>query len=82
MRQTITTTPTALASLTDGTRYTIQNQAGRTLNVESATSAPTTAENAFVLDSGDFAVVRKASGLEVYIWNEDGTGGVVFDEAA
>lgn len=84
MRQALTDTPTALAGITAGTRYTMQNRSRLPCNVQIDAAAPTDNSGAFVLGSTEFAVVRADSGDSIYVWvdnDEFGAGAVVYDEA-
>ena len=50
MRQALTTTPTALASIVIGTNYTMQNRiASKVVYVEVVAAAPTDSGGAFVM---------------------------------
>lgn len=60
MRQDVTNTPTALAGITAGTRYAIQNQGLRDVRVKVATAAPATDA-----ELADAAVITGRSGNEI-----------------
>ena len=84
MRQAITETPTLIANLVAGTRYTLQNKSQHVLHIEAATAAPTHPGSSFDLRAFDFGVIRKTGTDEIYIWTEeaDPSGAVVYDEVA
>ena len=85
MRQALTTTPTALASITSGTNYTLQNRSPRVIYVEVATAAPTDSGGAFVMPPapgvGSAGIAKADSGESIFVWSADGAGAVVYDEA-
>ena len=88
MEQALTDTPTALASLTVGTIYTVQNQSGKTMKVLRAQAAPATADRAFRVRPGGVASVsRQTAADEIYVWIGTaelggGTGVAFYDESA
>lgn len=86
MKQTLSKTPTALASTTTGTDYTVQCRASSHMYVQVAdtSSAPTTHEAAFVVGSMNFATVKHESGEGIFVWQDDmpAFGNVVYDESA
>lgn len=84
MKQGITDTPTAVAGLTDETRYSLQNKSQNVIFLESASASPTDSSGAFVVEPFEWATIRKKSGQEVYLWAipEIRPGRVVYDEAA
>ena len=85
MRQALTTTPTALASIVIGTNYTLQNRSPRTIYVEVDSAAPTASGGAFVMSPapGDSSagIAKANSGESVYVWAAAAGGAVVYDEA-
>ena len=85
MRQALTTDPTALAGITVGTNYTIQNRSQRMIFIEVATTAPTDSGGAFVMQAapGDSSagIAKADSGESIYVWSTDSAGAVVYDEA-
>ena len=87
MKHELTTTPTALAGVTAGTRYSIQNQSLHVVHMQVAASAPTDPGNAFRLTpSGATSVgeFNAPSGTSCYVWVSRtllGGGTVVYDEA-
>ena len=84
MRTDIETTPTELPGVTVGTRYFFQNQSGRTIYVETASSEPTTHSNAIKCPpTGPLSVgfFSTQSGESVYVWGVEATGAVVYTEA-
>ena len=84
MNQDITDTATALAGITAETRYFFQNQTGRTLFIETATSTPTDVGNAVKAEStGPLSVgfFRAEEGESVFVWSSKGGGAVVYFEA-
>ena len=86
MRQALTTSPVALASIVAGTSYTLQNRSPRSIYVEVAAAAPTDSGGAFVMSAapGDSSagIAKANSGESIYVWAAVATGGaVVYDEA-
>ena len=86
MRQALTTSPTALAGITVGTNYTIQNRSPRTVFVEVASAAPTDSGGAFVMSpapgENSAGIAKADSGESIFVWTATATGGaVVYDEA-
>lgn len=66
--QALTATPTALAGLTTGKRYTLQNRSPAPVYVAEASAVPGNARSAFALDPGFERIVEQASGEQIYIW--------------
>ena len=86
MRQALTTSPVALASITAGTNYTLQNRSPRSMFVEVTATAPTDSGGAFVMPpapgEGSAGIAKANSGESIYVWAAVATGGgVVYDEA-
>ena len=78
--QSITATPTILASITDDTDYDIQNVSSQVLFVEVAASAPgATSDKATVVRSLDTYTTQTSDGSDIYIWNRYGFGHVVYN---
>ena len=85
MKHEITDSPTALAGIVAGRRYTVQNRSGRNVFIETADAAPTDSEDAFVLEisgSKSSGIFRATGVQEVWVWSLSGGGTVVYDEAA
>ena len=83
MIQDLTTTPTVLAGLTIGTRYTVQKQSPHVLIYEDSATLPTDTSEAFTV-ANDWFVIRRKTGQEVYVWIADDTlggGRLVYGEA-
>ena len=74
-KQSITATPTAIASLTADTAYTVQNRSPYKTYFQTATSAPTDATGAFVVGTNAAITVSRTGTQQVYIWSEKSTGG-------
>ena len=85
MRQALTTAPTALASITSGTNYTMQNRSPRVVYVEVAAAAPTDSGGAFVMSpapgGGSAGIAKADSGDSIFVWTATAGGAVVYDEA-
>ena len=86
MKQTVTDTPTALDSVTEGTTYAIQN-ATRTTDVlvSVASTAPSVTDAAFVLTAAyGFLYAKASTGESIYIWHNslDDDGMVIYEESA
>ena len=85
MRQALTTAPTALAGITVGTNYTLQNRSGRMIYVQVDSAAPTDSGGAFVMSAApgeSSAGIAKAESSEsIYVWSSEAAGAVVYDEA-
>ena len=85
VRQAITTTPTALAGITVGTNYTMQNRSPRPIFVEVAATAPTGSGGAFVMPSapgeGSAGIAKADAGESIFVWSVTAGGAVVYDEA-
>ena len=88
MRHILTTTPTAIPDVEEGTRYTVQNRSPHTVYIQPATEAPTNTEEAFTMRPNGFlsaGVFRTGPGQSIYVWVADtslGSGALVYDEAA
>ena len=85
MRHDITTTPTALASITADTNYTLQNRSSRTIYVEVAAVAPADSGGAFVMapapSNTSTGIAKAGSGESIFVWSDRAGGAVVYDEA-
>ena len=84
MQHRLTETPTALAGLTAGTRYEVQNQSRISVRVLTATSAPSHDAPSFIFGSGEFFEVRRNDGENIYVWVRDarfGAGQLFYGEA-
>ena len=85
MRQALTTTPTALASITAGTNYTMQNRSPRVVYVEVAAAAPTDSGGAFVMSpapgEGSAGIAKADTGESIFVWTAAAGGAIVYDEA-
>lgn len=75
--QTLTATPTALAGLTPGRRYTLQNLSRYTVWVAEASAAPTSNAAAFKLDSEYERIIEQPAGEHIYVWAQ-GSGSLTF----
>ncbi len=87
MEQDLTITPSVLAGIDAGTRYSLQNKSSHVLHVQHAASSPdgTSTKEAFSILPEQWCQVRKTSGSEIYIWVSNklfGGGHVTYDEAA
>ena len=83
MIQDLTTTPTVLAGLTIGTRYTVQKQSRHTLIYQDSATLPADTSEAYHVSDSWF-VIRRKTGQEVYVWIADdalGSGRLVYGEA-
>lgn len=78
--QDLTATPTAIANLTDGTRYYVQNRSQEDMYLEGASSAPSDASDAFVVERFGDRIVEP-DGDNVYVWNDRGTGRIIYAES-
>ena len=68
MRQNLTVVPTALAGLTEGTAYTLQNRASRPMFVEEAASQPVQGgTDAFVIGTGGHVEVTPGTGQSIWV---------------
>lgn len=85
MRHPLTTTPTALASITVGTRYSLQNRSGRAIYAEVAAVAPTDSGGAFIMSPApgptSAGIAKADSGQSIYVWTAAAGGAIVYDEA-
>ena len=70
MDQDLKGNPVALANLSVGIRYTVQNFADVFMFVKSSTSVPDRSDKALVVKSGETCIVKRESSSEnVYVWN-------------
>ena len=85
MRQALTTAPVALAGITIGTNYTMQNRSPRVAFVEVAAAAPTDSGGAFVMSptpgQSSAGIVVANSGESIFVWVSEAGGAMVYDEA-
>ena len=85
MRQALTTAPTALAGITEGLNYAIQNRSPRVMYLEVASTAPTDSGGAFALapapNETSAGIAKADSGESIFVWSGGGGGAVVYDEA-
>ena len=85
MRQALTTTPTALASIVVGTNYTMQNRSPRVVFVEVASSSPLDSGGSFVMSpapgEGSAGIASASVGESIFVWTAAAGGAIVYDEA-
>lgn len=86
MEQQLTFEPAVLASLDEGTSYTLQNKSKNKIYIQHSDSIPVGVSGAFELVSDDYGIVKKLSGNEIYVWGNFSStisaGLVVYDEVA
>ena len=79
---TATETPTAVAGMTAGVWYSIQNQStDTTLHLAGATVAPSRGDPSFVQAPFGTGQIRANPGDRVFIWCGKGTARAVYDVA-
>ncbi|MBF2753942.1 MAG: hypothetical protein ISN29_01600 [Gammaproteobacteria bacterium AqS3] len=71
--QTLNSTPTAL-SLTADTWYTIQCRSTKNFYIQTATSAPSNDDSAFVISPYSMIQAKRGSGEQIYVWQNDVRG--------
>ena len=81
--QDVTTTPTQVAGLTNGTTYTGQVRGHQIVKMASAASAPDAdSDDCFVLAPGDTPSMKQTSARNVYIWSGAEGSTLVYFEAS
>ena len=81
-----TTTPAAVPGLTEGTRYSLQNQSpDSAVLVATEAAAPSRGDPAFIMTTSgtpnDHGIAKMDPGELLYLWTLRGTSRVVYDTA-
>ncbi len=85
MRHELSRQPTAISGLADDTVYLLQNRGCTPVLVERAGAAPDAGGGgAYELLQREFLALEKASGLEIFAWQQSGgeLGFLAYDERA
>lgn len=81
MNQTTTTTPTALAGVTVGTTYYVQNAGRVVVYLEVAAAAPADTANAFRIPAGGSLYFAVDAGETAFVWSSRTGSHLVYSES-
>lgn len=81
-KQTLTTTPTILASLTQDQDYTVQFRSAYKSYIQSSATAPTDNSEAFIVGTNGVVTTKRTGGENIYVWGDRPGGVAVYDESA
>lgn len=80
----VTKTPTNLVSthsLADDTKYVLQNTGAAEIFLHENSSAPTISSRKMIIEALGMVFIQPSTGVGVYVWNTNGYGSYVINNA-